>query len=315
MKQVPGLSVILATDRYETIRPVVEHLHAQSARDRIEVVVVALRGEQLDLTAAELQGFAGVRLVEFDSLTSLGAARAAGVEAAAAPVVFLGETHTYPAPDWAHALIHAHEDSWAAVVPEIGNANPGGALSWAAFLLDYGRWSDGERREIDIAPAYNAAIKRELLLASREQLQELLEPGADLAGALRAGGHRFLLEPDARIEHLNVSMPRHWLYERVVAGRLVAARRSEGWSRARRLLYSACSPVVVPLLLIRIRRNVRAAARRQPLPKLSYPALALGAAAWAFGELMGYAAGASVQAERRLVEYELHKTAYVAEAE
>lgn len=315
MTQGPELSVILATDRYETIRPVVEHLHAQTARDRLELVIVALPGEQLDRDAAELQGFVGIRLVEVNALVPIGPARAAGVQAAAAPIVFLGETHTYPDPGWAQSLIEAHEGPWAAVVPEIGNANPRGALSWAGFLLDYGRWYDGHRGEIDHPPAYNTSIKRDLLLAQGEQLSELLEPGADLAGVLRRSGHRFLHEPGARIEHLNVSIPSHWLRERVVAGRLVASRRSVRWSRMRRLLYCGGSPLVPPLLLFRIRRSVRAAERRQALPRLSYPALLLGAAAWTLGELVGYAAGSSLRAEQRLIEYELHKTAYVTEAE
>ena len=178
MTSAPDLSVVLATDRYETIRPVVELLHAQSGRGRIELVLVTLRGVHVDRGAPELDGFSGVTLVEVDSLVPIGRARAAGVRAAAAPVVFLGETHTYPQPGWALALIEAHDGSWAAVVPQIGNANPDGALSWAAFLLDYGRWYDGDRREVAAPPTYNASLRRELLLAQETSSTTCSSPGA-----------------------------------------------------------------------------------------------------------------------------------------
>lgn len=37
----PELSVVLPTDDYETIRPVIERLRAQTIRDRLEIVLVA----------------------------------------------------------------------------------------------------------------------------------------------------------------------------------------------------------------------------------------------------------------------------------
>jgi hypothetical protein len=315
MSGVPALSVVLATDCWAAVRTVVRTLQAQSERDRLELVLVTLRDHDVDPGAPELQGFAAVRVVEVPSLVPMGAARAAGVQAAAASVVFLGETHTYPRPGWAGALIGAHDESWGAVVPQIGNANPRGALSWAAFLLDYGRWFDGDRREVTHPPAYNAALRRDLLLEQGESLPALLEPGGDLVPALRDQGQRFLLEPDARIDHLNVSLPTHWLRERYVVGRLVAARRAQEWSRSRRALHCAGSPLVPPLLVLRIRRPIRAARRLGLLPRLAYPALVLAAAALALGELVGYVAGPSDRAERMLIEYELNKSGYVAEAE
>ena len=68
------------------------------------------------------------------------------------------------------------------------------------------------------------------------------------------------------------------------------------------------------LLVARVLGPTRAAQRSGQLPRLTYPALLAGAAAWAFGELVSYVAGPSDRAERALIEYELNKTAYVAEA-
>ena len=68
------------------------------------------------LRGKTVAGFAAFRVVEHDPM-QLPAARAAGVRAAGAPVVFVGETHTYPHERWAEALIAAHEHAWTAVTP------------------------------------------------------------------------------------------------------------------------------------------------------------------------------------------------------
>src|SRR5437764_14845225 len=56
----PEMSVILVTpDRFETLRETVEHLRAQTAKDRLEIVIVAPSEAELALDPAELDGFAG----------------------------------------------------------------------------------------------------------------------------------------------------------------------------------------------------------------------------------------------------------------
>ena len=99
MDPEPRLAVVLATDTYETVRPVMRHLREQSARARLEVVIVApLPPHALDGHRRELDGFAAARLVPVASSAGLAAARARGIRAATASLVFIGETHTYPQP-------------------------------------------------------------------------------------------------------------------------------------------------------------------------------------------------------------------------
>ena len=77
------LSVILATDRFETIRDTVAHLRAQTAREEIELVVVAPTARGLEL---EVDGFAAVRVVEADAdLFDVARLRAAGRRTRAGP--------------------------------------------------------------------------------------------------------------------------------------------------------------------------------------------------------------------------------------
>ena len=137
----PDMSVVLVTpDRYAAIRETIAYLRKQTARERLEVVVVASSASALGLDAEELKGFCRWRVVEVGRITSIGAANAAGVRGATAPVVALAEDHSFPDPTWAEVLIAAHQENWAAVGPEVDNANPDSVISWADFLLGYGPW-------------------------------------------------------------------------------------------------------------------------------------------------------------------------------
>jgi hypothetical protein len=304
----PQLSVILATDRYETIRRVVERLREQTVREQVEVVIVCPSLASLDADSTQLQGFAAVQTLEVESLATLAAARAAGVRAAAAPVVFLGETHSFPQPGWAEALIAAHRGEWVAVVPGIGNANPENAISWASLLTDYGPWIEGlPRRETNRLPTWNTAYKRQALVAFGDALDGLLSYGDDLQIKLRADGHRFLFVPEAKLDHANIARPRAWLRERFLGGRVVSAGRMSEWSALRRLVYVAGSPLIPFVTLRRSLGAVQAARKVAPLPMATYGLMIVGTAVSALGELIGYAAGPSPTAEAEMTELEVHK--------
>jgi hypothetical protein len=208
-------------------------------------------------------------------------------------------------------LIKAHAQGWAAVAPAFGNANPDGALSWAGFLSDYGRWIEGlPAGEIDEAPIYNASYRRSVLLEFGDRLEAALSHGDELPAGLRARGYRAYFEPDARIDHVNVSRPAAWLHERFIGGVLIGASRSARWSRVRRLAYVFGSPLIPVVLLSRVMGGVRRTARRRRLPIGTVPAMILGVIVKAVGEMVAYAGGAHASAEARMTEYEVRKVAY-----
>jgi hypothetical protein len=237
-------------------------------------------------------------------------ARGAGVRAAAAEVVVLGETHAFPEPGWAERLLERHAEGWASVSPAIANGNPDGALSWSSLAMDYGRWSSPRSAELVHVPSYNASFKRELLLAYGEELPRMLEPGLELSADLRRRGHRLLLDAAARVRHLNASRPRSWLRERYLGGRLLGSARRGRWSRLRSTAYALAAPLI-PLVIVR--RTLRATRASGPPPRRGLAALALGSIVFAAGEVVGYVAGAG-GAERSMLELELHKATHVASA-
>ena len=119
------MSVIITTpDSYDTIRPLVRALRAQTARDSLELVIVAPSAAAIRGGIADLRDFRSWRIVELGILRTVAQAKAAGIRCATAPVVVLTEDHCFPDPHWAQALIDAHRGDWAAVGPAMENANP-----------------------------------------------------------------------------------------------------------------------------------------------------------------------------------------------
>ena len=307
----PQMSIILVTDAYQTIKEVIAHLREQSVRDRLEIVIVTPTGQPLVPEPGALEGFAQVRLVEVGSILPLGEPRAAGVRMATAPIVVIGETHSYPRPGWAEALIQAHTEPWAVVVPAFGNANPETPLSWAAFLRDYGRWVDGlPAREIDFVPPYNTATKRNVLLEFGGRLDRMVSQGDELGAALQAQGHRIYFQPAAKIDHANVCRPMAWLVQRFLTGRVLAAGRAQRWSPPRRMLYACGAPLIPVVVLLRLLTSVRITKQNRRLPLGTLPAMVIGAIASAAGEMVTYAAGAGRAVKLHSDEYELHKLRY-----
>lgn len=307
------LAVVLATDTYETVRPVIRHLREQSERARLEVVIVApLPPEALDAHRSELDGFAAARLIPVASSVGLAGARARGIRAATAPLVFIGETHTYPQPGWAAALLAAFEEPWATVVPAITNANPNGPVSWAAYVSDYGRWGEGQPKgEIPEALIYNAAYRRAALLELGDGLEAALDTYSEaLWPALRARGHRACFEPAARIAHLNVGRLGPYVHEKLLAGFILGSLRAARWPWWRRLAYALASPLIACVLAARLREPLRRIGRAHRLPSGTAALVLAGAVLRAIGEAVAYTGAAPASAEARMTEIELHKVAY-----
>jgi hypothetical protein len=305
---VPRLSVVVPTDTFNTVADLVARLAAQTIAYEVEFVVVC--PAENELGTADVDALHSVQVVEH-ALLPLGAARAAGVRASRASIVAIGETHVFPAEQWAEALVRAHEAPWAIVVPAVVNGNPdGGAASWSALLLDYGDWAPGRAAgEAVDPPVYNAAFKRDLLLEFGERLGVLLEPGSTLAAELHAMGGRAYYEPRAQIAHLNLTRWWPWLHERFLGGRLLAGARRARWPRWRTLVYLVGSPLI-PVVLIHRTRSIGRRANAAPAPGRTRAAVVLACVAWAVGEAVGYLAG-SGSAEVPMLEYELHKARYV----
>lgn len=304
---LPTMSIVVITpDRFDTISTVLRHVHAQSVRDELEIVIVAPTVDAIPLDAPIVQGFHSVRVVPFGAVaSSTAAARAAGVRAARAPLVAFVEDHCFPQPGWAVALIAAHREPWAAVGPAVGNANPHSAIGWANLLIEYSPWLEPTTAgAVEHLPGHNSSYKRNVLLQYGPDLETMLEAESILHWDLRAKGFALLLEPAATTLHMNFTTMGASMRLRFHGGRLFAAGRARNWSRGRRLVYSAATPLIP---LVRLRRILPQAWRRRAaaLPVKVFPALAFLLVCDGAGEMAGYLLGAGAEAQRAS-EFEFH---------
>jgi len=309
LSEPPEISVLLPTDSFETVEKILACLRAQPRAGNLEIVLVAPPTAGLEDGDARVHGFAGVRVIEAPDVAALPQARARALRAASAALVLFAETHAYPNAEYLDRLVEAHAGGpWPVVGPAIGNANPGSLMSWASLLMDYGRWVHAEERgAIEDVPGHNSVYKRDRLLELND-LDELMTADTIMHAELRARGHELYLEPDARVDHLNVSQFRWALVERFESGRTFAGMRARGWALPRRLAYALGSPLIP---LVRFRRIRRYLGRCRDAPSLVRlgPALGLALGVSAFGEFVGYLLGRGKTAN--LYDMELHKVRYV----
>ena len=293
-------------------------LRTQTAKGRLEIVIVAPSREGLNLDNADLSEFLCFQVVEVGPIRSTGSAIAAGFQKAQAPVVAYAEEHSYPFPTWAEALLLAHQKPWAAVGAAIVNANPGTIVSWANLFTDFGPSVEPALAGVTSHLAWHhVSYKRELLSGySTEQLQRFLETEGFLHQDLQDRGYRLYLEPAAKSNHVNVSTIFSLIRCEFVGGRLFGAARvrHNKWSLARRLLYILGSPLIPILRLRRTLRDVKRAGQLDKLLPQILPSILTALVAHCLGEIAGYALGAGNAAWQR-VPCELNRCAFLAESD
>jgi Glycosyl transferase family 2 len=299
--------VIVASDRYAMIRKTVRHLSAQSIADQIELVIVSPSVQALELVESDLTRFAGFQSIEVGPFVSLAIPRAAGVRASTAPIVALAEDHCFPRPDWAAALVRAHDGPWVAVGPALENANPG-LVSWAQMFLTYGRWvAPGKSGIVEDLPGHNSSYKRAALLEYGSSLAAMLEVEPYMHADLRARGHRLYFESAARTAHLNINRFQSFLVEHVMLGQKFAATRRANWSWLRRLAYIVATPLVGPVQHTRaaLVNMVRSGVDRGLMLR-TWPLLLVGGLARSIGEMRGLAFGVGRSATDA-IGFEVHR--------
>jgi hypothetical protein len=308
----PELSVVLITpDSFETLRRTIDCLVRQTARDRIELIIIAPTSARIDVDRTLVAPLAGVQLVRLDSLSPTGPARAAGIRAAQAVVVAFGEEHCFPEPTWAQALIDAHRGEYAAVGPAVHNANPETVVSWADLLIGYGPWlAPVARREADYLPGHNSSYKRNVLLEYGDDLARLMEAETVLMWDLRAKGHRLLLDPTAQTAHMNFGRWSSWTRVMFLNGRAFADTRSATWPLAKRVAFVAASPMIPFVRLARTLGHARRLGRGVSFMGRVVPTLCVGLMLDGIGQMAGYAFGAG-DTHARLAEFEWHRMKHV----
>ena len=307
----PALSTIVITpDEFATVRRTVAALRQQTVADQIELVIVGpLKGESW-FDESDLRGFAAHKVVMTDDVSSTARMRAKGVAAATAPIVALTEDHCYPAPGWAEALLSRHRDKWTGVGAVVQNGNPKTTISWANLIIEYGEWiNPNEAGPVHHIGGHNSSYKRRALAAYGERLGEMLEAESTMQWELARTGHRFYLEPGARMHHVHFALFWPSMGVRFNGGRIFAANRRRGWGAGKRLAYVLGSPLIP---FVRLARCLKRVPQSETLPRklMLFPTLATLLSADGLGEMFGYAFG-SGNSVAYLSDIEFHRERFL----
>lgn len=286
--------VLIVPNRRETVLRALECLRAQTARDRMEIVLFGPSMAVLESLREDLAGFGGYQLVAWSRMRNMAAARGAAFRIARTPLVVHAEDHCFPDPTWAEAFIQAFASAQgvvpAAAGPLMVNANPRSLWSWAAFTLHFSHAAFPETRgPAEFLATHNTCFRKDAVLALGPSLDSGIEMEILLQNRLRAEGHTMFHEARAVTRHVNVSRPLPLLKASFYGGWLFSTvrMREENWTLGRKLFQLAVSPLV-PLLQLKRRWGAlgRIAGERRLLPLAAMPVLAIATLHTA-GEVVG----------------------------
>jgi hypothetical protein len=288
-----------------------EALSAQVGAPALEVIVpypVGLEG--MDHICRR---FPGVTFVECDGLrtyTGKGGTRehhdelrARGLAVARGEILGLVEDHGQPGPDWAAAMVAAHRQPCAGVGGAMDNA-VNRALNWAVYFCDFGRYQNPlPEGDSFIASDANVTYKRAALEAIRPVWQEAFQEVRVNAALMRNGEKLGTSSRAVVFQHrvgLRLGMA---LKERFIWGRSYAAGRGRSMPARKRIIYGLLSPVLPPLLFVRMVRTVLARRSRFLTFARASPLVALLTLSWSCGEMCGYLTERAEGAEKDLPAY------------
>lgn len=231
-----------------------------------------------------------VRLLTFEEPTTIPALRAAGIAAATAPRVALIEDHCVVRNGWAERLLAAHREGYSVVGGSVRNGATERIRDWAAFLFEYSAFLEGGASgPVSALVGMNVSYDRRALGA----IDDLLLLGRWenwLHQRLTDRGFVLYADDDAVLDHVKDFGIREFAAQRYHYSRAYAGMRNEHLG-AKRLIYAAASPALVPLLYTRIARNVLRRRRHRRELMLATPLILFYAAVSAVGETTGYLAG------------------------
>jgi hypothetical protein len=222
--------------------------------------------------------------------------RACGLAVARGDLLGLVEDHVRPDPHWAAAMTEMHRGPYAAVVGAMDNSVDR-ALNWAVYFCDFGKYQnplpEGEAWTTSDA---NTVYKRAALESIRPLWQDRFQEAVATA-ALLAANHKLAQSPRAIIYQHRTGL-RLWpaMKERFIWARSYAIGRSKTLKTWKRLVYAMLTPILPPLLLYRMGRNVVRRRRYVGTFARAFPLTSLLALSWSVGELCGYLGGNKTQA-------------------
>lgn len=283
----PELSVVIASVNG---LPYVDDCLMSLAQNAPEAEVIVADSTDSKTRRMLAERWPQVKLLTFEEPRTVPELRAEGIFAATAPYVAVIEDHCVITNGWARTIVGAHRSGRAVVGGPVRNAAPR-IRDWAAFLFEYsGHMEPSEAGATNDLTGMNVSYDASAIDAIGDLLRQGKWEGW-LHERLISRGFTLHRESDAVIEHAKDFGILEFCSQRFHYARAHAAMRNADLGPAKRAVYVLGSPLIAPLLLSRIGRNVfrRKAHRREFLQAL--PLLSVYCVVTAIGEAPGYAFG------------------------
>ena len=253
-----------------------------------EVVVADWTDAETRLAVSER--WPGVRLISFDEPMAVPELRAAGIAAAGTPYVAVIEDHCVVRNGWSRRLLDAHRQGRPVVGGPVRNQANRRVRDWAAFFCEYSEHMEPlPSGPTDSLTGMNVSYDRRAI----EVMDDLLREGrweTWLHPHLLASGVQLYMDGAATLDHAKDFDVSDFISQRYHYARSHAGMRNPelGWKR---VIYVLGSPALVPLLYVRIARNVLRKKRHRFRFLLATPLILAYLAVWSAGEAVGYAFG------------------------
>lgn len=246
--------------------------------------------------------FPEAAIIASDAHASLPELRTRALERATGRYVAVTEDHCVPAVDWLDAMARAFERAppgTVAVGGCVANGVTDTALDWATFLCEYAALAPpvGEG-PAETLPGMNVAYDAAALRAFDTGFLRAAFWESSVHPRMRAAGQGLYATDAIALRHCKRFTLGLFIRQRYAYSRQFAGARFPRGAWVRRVLALAATPLLPPLLLLRVTRDaLRKDPLRAALPR-ALPYLALFVLVWAWGEAVGYAFGAGDCLER-----------------
>jgi len=242
------LLVIRVTHAY--IDVVLKSINNQTVADALELIILTENEDvwkKIDLSLVENVG--SVRCLETGPIDVSETAILMIIRSLNTPYAAILEDHASYSPDWAEAVIEAHEKgNWDVVGARMINANPDTFWSWSNLIFSYGPWSySNVFGEVPDLMRHNVSYRLNTLLKYDDAiLKREFRRAGRFHKRLAADGATFYLTSRGYTTHINPSLASVSLNLRIKYGQLHAAMQTlrHQWKFPVRLLLVLGTPVL-----------------------------------------------------------------------
>ncbi|MGH7496480.1 MAG: glycosyltransferase [bacterium] len=291
--QLPLISVIIPSYNSEkSIAACLTALLQQEVEAAYEVILVDSSSDRTpELVCAQ---FPQIRYFHLSEKTPPGRARNYGIARAQGKILALTDSDCIVAPNWLQEILKAYESSFQVIGGGVLNAFPWHPISIAEYFLEFREFSAfSPRREIEVLPTNNLAVRREVF--ERFGAFSDLRASEDVVFIhnLRRSGVRVLFEPRIQIRHLNRRAFRPFMRNQNLLGFHAAlSRRLLPLSGAALAQHSYLLPLLPFIRILRTMQFILQNRWPHNLKQLlefacTLPFFFLGACAWSWGFYRG----------------------------